>query len=264
MTSEITLTLLLYLVITVRIFTFESPKKPSQSQKIQLQFLLIGVLSTHALLLYPAIFSPQGLNLGFFNMLSLIAWLVIFLLSLNFLQKPVQSLLVVFAPLAFILVLLAAFLPSNHLMDNLKSGVKMHIVTSIIAYSIFVLAALQAIFMAIQEHKLRQKQAGWVIQHFPALTTMETFLFQLLQAGFLFLTLGLVSGGLYLDNIFAQHLAHKTILSIFAWFMFAYLLIGHWRYGWRGRVAIRWTIIGFSCLMLSKSFYFAIINNRYS
>ena len=65
------------------------------------------------------------------------------------------------------------------------------------------------------------------------------------------LSLGLLSGGLYVDNLFSQHLVHKTILSIVAWFVFVTLLIGHWRYGWRGRIAIRWTLSGFFILMLA-------------
>ena len=51
--------------------------------------------------------------------------------------------------------------------------------------------------------------------------------------------------------MFAQQLAHKTILSIIAWIVFLILLIGHWKLGWRGRTAIRGTLIGFVFLMLA-------------
>jgi ABC-type uncharacterized transport system permease subunit len=44
---------------------------------------------------------------------------------------------------------------------------------------------------------------------------------------------------------------HKTVLSILAWWVFAILLWGHWRYGWRGRTAIRWSLSGFVVLMLA-------------
>ena len=65
------------------------------------------------------------------------------------------------------------------------------------------------------------------------------------------LSLSLFSGFMYLDNLFAQHVAHKTILSIMAWLVFAILLYGHWQYGWRGKTAIRWTLAGFFMLMLA-------------
>jgi ABC-type uncharacterized transport system permease subunit len=32
---------------------------------------------------------------------------------------------------------------------------------------------------------------------------------------------------------------------------FGWLLIGRWRYGWRGRTALRWTVSGFVALMLA-------------
>jgi len=73
----------------------------------------------------------------------------------------------------------------------------------------------------------------------------------LLTIGFLLLTLSLLSGALFLENLFAQHLVHKTVLSIIAWIVFAVLLSGRWFYGWRGRTAIRYTLSGFVILMLA-------------
>ena len=60
-----------------------------------------------------------------------------------------------------------------------------------------------------------------------------------------------MTGLVFLENMFAQHLAHKTILSIIAWLVFAILLYGHWYKGWRGRTAVRWTLAGFISLMLA-------------
>jgi ABC-type uncharacterized transport system permease subunit len=73
----------------------------------------------------------------------------------------------------------------------------------------------------------------------------------MIATGFVLLSLALVTGALFLEDIFAQHLVHKTILSIVAWVVFAILLWGRWRFGWRGRTAIRWTIGGFVFLMLA-------------
>jgi ABC-type uncharacterized transport system permease subunit len=65
------------------------------------------------------------------------------------------------------------------------------------------------------------------------------------------LCLALSFGFIYLDDMFAQKVAHKTILSIIAWVVFATLLAGRYRFGWRGRTAINWTISGFVILMLA-------------
>jgi ABC-type uncharacterized transport system permease subunit len=80
---------------------------------------------------------------------------------------------------------------------------------------------------------------------------METLLFRMIGLGFVTLSLSLISGAFYLDDIFGQHLAHKTVLSVLAWLIFAILLWGRWQFGWRGRTAIRWTITGFVILMLA-------------
>ena len=80
---------------------------------------------------------------------------------------------------------------------------------------------------------------------------METLLFEVILVGFIALTISLASGLIFLENMFAQQLAHKTILSIVAWLVFLTLLIGHWKLGWRGRTAIRWTLTGFASLMLA-------------
>ena len=65
------------------------------------------------------------------------------------------------------------------------------------------------------------------------------------------LTISLLSGLFYLEDILAQHLVHKTILSFGAWLLFGILLWGRFQFGWRGRTAIRWTISGFVFLMLA-------------
>jgi ABC-type uncharacterized transport system permease subunit len=80
---------------------------------------------------------------------------------------------------------------------------------------------------------------------------LEDLLFKLITAGFVLLTVSLGSGMVFIDDIFAQHLVHKTLLSILAWLVFAILLWGRWRYGWRGSVAVRLTLVGIVLLLLS-------------
>jgi len=125
------------------------------------------------------------------------------------------------------------------------------IVLSIMAYSLFAIAAVQAILLAIQDHQLRNRRPGGIIRALPPLQTMEDLLMQLILAGFILLTLALLSGFFFLEDIFAQHLVHKTVLSIAAWLVFATLLWGRWKFGWRGRTAIRWTLGGYIALMLA-------------
>lgn len=80
---------------------------------------------------------------------------------------------------------------------------------------------------------------------------MESLLFQLITVGFILLSVTLISGFFFLEDLFAQHVAHKTLLSLIAWCVFGVLLWGRWRFGWRGQTAIRWTLSGFGFLVLA-------------
>ena len=121
------------------------------------------------------------------------------------------------------------------------------------------------ILLAIQDRHLHNRQPGGFIRALPPLQVMEALLFQMIGVGYVLLTLALLTGILFLEDIFAQHLVHKTVLSIIAWLVFGILLWGRWHFGWRGRVAIRWTIGGFIFLMLAyfgSKFVLELILNR--
>jgi len=126
-----------------------------------------------------------------------------------------------------------------------------HIFSSLLAYSLLSISAFQAVFLAVQDYQLHHKRPGWVMQRLPPLQVMETLLFQIMALGVILLTISLFSGFWFLSDIFAQHLVHKTVLSIIAWWVFIILLWGHWQYGWRGRIAIYWSLSGFFFLMLA-------------
>jgi ABC-type uncharacterized transport system permease subunit len=61
----------------------------------------------------------------------------------------------------------------------------------------------------------------------------------------------LFSGFVFVRDLVAQHLAHKVALSCLAWLILGILLIGRWRFGWRGRIASRWALSGFCLLGLA-------------
>ena len=218
------------------------------------RIITIGLIAVllHAVTLYNNLFIPEGLNLGFFNAMSLIAWLMAFLLLMAAFTNPVESLGVFLLPMTGIAVSLELIFPGQHtLMVSQAMELKLHILMSILAYSLFGLAAFHALLLAVQDNHLRNKRPGGFIRALPPLQTMETLLFQMIGFGLALLTLSLVTGSLYLENMFEQRLAHKTILSIIAWVVFATLLWGRWKFGWRGKKAIRWTLSGFVVLMLA-------------
>ena len=121
---------------------------------------------------------------------------------------------------------------------------------SIFAYCLLTIAALQALILALQERQISNKHPSTIMK-LPPLQVMETLLIQIITIGFFMLSLSLITGLMFIQDIFAQHLVHKTVLSIIAWAVFGILLWGHWAAGWRGKKLISWTMGGFICLMLA-------------
>lgn len=220
----------------------------------KLHIILIGLVAVifHTVTLFNTLFVDGGLNMGFFNALSLISWLIALLVLLAALSNPIESLGVFLLPLASIAISLEMIFPTQHVLPGTEAlELKLHIMMSVLAYSLLSIAAVQSILLAIQDKHLREKRPGGFIRSLPPMQTMESLLFQLIGLGLAILTLSLVSGVIYLDDMFAQHLVHKTILSMTAWVVFATLLWGRWKFGWRGRTAIRWTLAGFVVLLLA-------------
>ena len=130
-------------------------------------------------------------------------------------------------------------------------GIAVHIMTSIAAFGVLSIAGVYALFINLIDHLLRQHRFNRLVQTLPALDTLEKLLFHLIKVGFAILTVSLLTGLVFVSDLFGQHLAHKTLLSIFAWLVFALLLWGRWKKGWRGRVAVRMTLAGIVLLLLS-------------
>ncbi|MDZ7802564.1 cytochrome C assembly family protein [Thiohalophilus sp.] len=212
---------------------------------------LIAVL-LHGVLLWQVLFTPAGVDVGFYTIFTLVGWLAALLLLLSALSRPVESLGIVVLPLTAVTVLLRLLSDEHNILArDLAAGLEFHILVSILAYSLLSIAVVQAILLYFQDAHLHNKQPGGIVRALPPLETMETMLFQMIGLGFIVLSISLLSGGLYLEDILAQHLVHKTVLSIIAWILFGILLWGRVQFGWRGRVAIRWTIAAFIALMLA-------------
>jgi ABC-type uncharacterized transport system permease subunit len=226
----------------------------STQQSLRLVTLGLGFLGLmlHTWLLYRGIFSHAGLNLAFFNALSLASWTVVASLLISSLNKPIENLGIVIMPLAALTVLLDLLYPSLSFMgENTSWVLKLHVLLSMLAYSLLTLASVQALLLAVQDRYLRKRKPGGFIRALPPLMTMEALLFEMIGIGFVLLTLALLSGFAFLDNMFAQHLVHKTVLSVVAWMVFGGLLLGRRMWGWRGRKAIIWTLSGFAILILA-------------
>lgn len=209
-------------------------------------------LVSHGLLIWQTVHHDNGFYLGFFESSTVISWLIVaMLLALN-LRKPVQSLFLGIYPLACLTIIsvLINTTPLRVVADN-SYGMLSHIALSITAYSLLTLAAAQALLLYLQSKQLKNNYNSILIRNLPPLQTMESLLFEMVWAGVVMLVLAIITGAVFIDDLFAQHLAHKTVFSLLSLAVFAGLLIGRYTKGWRGITASRWTLVGATLLMLA-------------
>ncbi|MEH6457215.1 MAG: cytochrome c biogenesis protein CcsA [Cocleimonas sp.] len=220
-------------------------------------FITWGIaLSDHLFSIITPLTNSEELSLSFVSLGSYVMWFISLILFISTLSRKIQALAVVILP--FTVLSIIFLMLSNGSTDNtikINSGLGIHILVSLLAYSTLMLAAIQAILLATQNNflhkRLKNPQQSNFFRTLPALEDMEYFLFNLIGVGVILLSIGLLSGFYYLDNLFGSSVAHKTILSILSWIIFSALLLGRWKYGWRGKTAVRWTISGFAVLALS-------------
>ena len=209
---------------------------------------LLGVL-LHATVLHGTAFKSGALNFSFFNSLSVTAWFTVILLLLVSIARPVLSLgLIVFPASAAVLGCALLFAGQHDL--SVEPQLQWHVLISITAYALLTMAAVQSILVSLQDKRLRAHRPGGLLRALPSLKLMEQVLLQLLIASFLLLSLALITGFIFLDDLFAQRLVHKTALSILALLLLATLLIGHFRLGWRGQKAAKMTLGAYIALLL--------------
>lgn len=212
---------------------------------------LLSALALHTWLTWQLVFTDAGVNLSFEPMLMLVSWMVTTIAVGSSLAEPIENLFALLLPLTALVVFGVYLAPLHHPARPLHPGISAHVLTSIMAYSTLCLTALQAILLGRQERLLKQRRNGGLLLVLPPLQTMEKLLFQGVWIGMALLTTSIATGAWFLENLFAQHLAHKTVFSLGAWLIFATLLVGRYRLGWRGTRAAHWTLWGFGALMLA-------------
>jgi len=252
-------------------FSLKAKAVESGGHHKQIQMAMLAPLFLHAMTLYQSILEGAGLNLGVGNAISLIVWLtaVIYWFSGFFNRyQGLQTLLAPIAVAAAIAVILPLLFPSLKPLENTElPAFKAHLIVAMLAYSLLTIAALHAMLMTIVEYQLHHPAARSLLTNLPPLLSMEKLLFGIIWIGFVLLTLTLLSGIVFSKEVFGQSVtfSHKTLFGFISWGIFAALLFGRQFYGWRGRIAIRWTLTGFAMLFLAyigSKFVLEIILSR--
>jgi len=215
---------------------------------------LLAPFVLHTWLLAGSMFVDAGMVLGVGNALSLILWLTVLIYGLGSLFYRLDGLHALVTPAAAVAVMLPIVFPSSNMLANTETlAFKAHLLISMAAYSLFTIASLHVMLMAILERRLHAGTLPPSLQNMPPLLTMETLLFRIIAAGFVLLTLTIASGVLFSEELFGKpaRFSHKTVFGVLSWLIFGALLGGRMIYGWRGRTAVRWTLAGFLTLVLA-------------
>jgi ABC-type uncharacterized transport system permease subunit len=230
---------------------------------------ILAPFALHTWLLYHGLFVSPVLHFGFGQALSVTLWLAVLIYWIESAFVNLEGMQALVLPLAAVCVLLPALFPGLAAPSYANTfGFRAHLALAMVAYSLFTIGALHAALMALLEGSLHRARVrvgprtadargpgalAGPLASLPPLLTLERLLFHILTLGFVLLTLTLATGAAFSEEVFGQafRFNHKTLFAVLSWVIFGLLLAGRWRYGWRGRKALRWTLAGFVALLLA-------------
>ncbi len=211
-------------------------------------------LLLHLYLLNEGVFGGEGVRIGFATSLSAVAALTVLTYAGAIWRYHLGGVLGFVLAFAGVAVAIEAVSPMPQPAAHSALPVfKLHLAMAFAAYSLFTIAALHALLIALAQKHLHKAVPPAMVAGLPPLLTLEKLLFRMVQVGFLLLTLTLITGVFFSEEIFGKvvTLSHKTVFGIASWLIFGALLLGRRIYGWRGQTAIYWTLAGFMSLMLA-------------
>ena len=228
--------------------------RPEAGLGLTQRLIVLAALLIHAATLRGEIFADGQMRFSFAIALSVMLWLAIALFWIESFYARMEGLQMLGMPAAAAAVLLPAVFTEVHQLVNAGSlAFRVHFLMAMLAYSLFTLAALHALLMMTAERGLHRGRITPLLSSLPPLLTMEALLFRLIHVAFALLTLTLLSGVVFSETLFGKAFSfnHKTLFAIVSWLIFAALLAGRHLRGWRGRLALRWTLAGFVALLLA-------------
>jgi ABC-type uncharacterized transport system permease subunit len=223
---------------------------------------LLGALLLQGIALYQSILGGEFLFVGWALALSAAVWLGMVIFWLESLVVRIDGLQLLLLPAATFVCALAALFPQGQVVPHAHNNwLRTHLIIALAAYGLMTVAALHAMLMALLDRHLHRplnepgarSLLGKVLDVQPPLLMQERLLFRIIGIGFAVLTLTVFTGSVASYEITGKLLPfdHKTVFTLLSWLTFGVLLLGRYLKGWRGRVALRWTLTGFVLLILA-------------
>ena len=212
--------------------------------------ILLASIILHGLVSYLNIDGKTGHDFGLFNIFTMTTWITMFIVYWNLLKHQSYALLLISLPIAALSLLeVAIFKGVAPIQLDGKFIDILHILLGVAAMSILMLAALQAMLVLYIDNALRHRPAS-IKPWLGPLQSMERYLIQLLSIGFLLMSFSLALVMFLPSDAMQQQVLHKVILTILSWLVLGVLLFGHYKRGWRGVFAAKWTLLGVFLLLL--------------
>jgi ABC-type uncharacterized transport system permease subunit len=245
------LVVLLYLVAAAAALHAARREAPRAAFHEPALYLAAAALAAHAAWLADTLEPMGDLSLGLADSASLMGLVIGAGGLLAVFAARFRSVAAVCLGLAALLAAGTGSLPAPREIAASGWPLAAHVVLAMASAGMFAVAAVLVVLLALQDSALRAGSTGGWLATLPPVESLERALFSVISIGTATLTVAILLGLLFVTNLFAQHLVHKTVLAILAWTIFASLLVGRWRFGWRGRKAARYTLAGFGMLAIA-------------
>ncbi|MFO7555400.1 MAG: c-type cytochrome biogenesis protein CcsB [Desulfobacterales bacterium] len=194
-------------------------------------------------------------SLVFFAMTIIIVYLVI---EMKYKNRIIGAFT---TPIAFLAMAYASMSPNisdriQPLLPALKSNwLIAHVITCFVGYAAFAIA-----FGISCMYLFKQRDTGGkssLLAHFPNTKVLEELNHQMIMFGFLFLTIGIITGAVWANSAWGRYWGWdpKETWSLITWFIYATLLHARMMKGWGGKRIAYLSIIGFFAVLFT---YFGV------
>jgi ABC-type uncharacterized transport system permease subunit len=249
MTTAATITAISFYLLGIRSQLLGLRKKQFPLNRLGFSLIAVGLVA-HGFATFFILDGTQGVNLSLLSVTNFGSYLVIVFISLISLRLPVTALSFIATPIAIIILLFGTFLPQESAKQiSTESPLLFHIFASLAAYVALFMATVQSVLLGVQESKLKSHSGslGYLV---PSLETMDRLLIAMLWWGLGLLSISILTGFFFLEDIMAQRVAHHVVITTLSWAAYVVFFIGRIAFNWRGTLAVRWTLVAFSLLVL--------------
>lgn len=259
---------LVYLGLAAVLWGTLQAGKPVETLGRQTRLGLVLAIGLQGLALWFQMLDHGLLQINWALALSAAIWLGLVIYWLESLVIRIDGIQLLLLPVAGLACLFAGFYPNTLIIASSDNpALRLHLLLALGAYGIITIAAMQAALMASLDYHLHNPREsvgrisslrsalGRMLDAQPPLMTQERLLFRLVWIAFVALSLTIMTGALITMGMTNRWLVldHKTVFTLLSWLTFAVLLTGRVLKGWRGRIALRYTMIGFVFVVLSYS-----------